>query len=110
MGFGWVDAATVEARNVEEVPIIDAPSEPETVSPLPVPEGAPSATAIEFVNVRTGPGTGFPVLGVAQPGSTAEVDRSQPGCPVVAGAHPHNRYSQRIGMGFRILGDHSKHK
>ena len=78
MGYGWVDAASVTAQNVEEVPVIDAPSEPEVVSPLPVPEGSPSATAIEFVNVRTGPSTAFPVLGVAQPGSTAEVTgRSQ---------------------------------
>ena len=78
VGYGWVDAASVTAQNVEEVPSSDAPSEPEMVSPLPVPEGSPSATAIEFVNVRTGPSTAFPVLGVAQPGSTAEVTgRSQ---------------------------------
>ncbi len=39
----------------------------------PPPSGAPAATAIEFVNVRTGPGTTYPVLGVASPGASAEV-------------------------------------
>ena len=29
---------------------------------------------------------------------------------MVAGAHPHNRYTQWVGLGFRILGDHPKHE
>ncbi len=48
------------------------PMPPEVVVPTPLP-GLPSATALEAVNVRTGPGTVYPSYGVAAPGMQAEV-------------------------------------
>ena len=41
--------------------------------PAPPPTGAPTATTIDYVNVRSGPGTSYPVLVVAPPGATGEV-------------------------------------
>jgi uncharacterized protein YraI len=72
-GYGWVDAQYTQAQNVEDVQTIASPQVPETVAPTSPPEGVPAATAIEFVNVRTGPGTNYPVLGVASPGAAAAV-------------------------------------
>jgi uncharacterized protein YraI len=72
-GYGWVDAQYTQANNVENVQTIQNPSTYATVPPAPPPSGAPSATAVDYVNVRTGPGTNYPVLGVASPGATGEV-------------------------------------
>ena len=72
-GFGWVMAEYTTASNVEGIQTIQNPDTFSNVPPAPPPSGAPAATAIEFVNVRTGPGTTYPVLGVASPGASAEV-------------------------------------
>ncbi len=48
------------------------PAPPEVIVPTPLP-GSPSATALEPVNVRSGPGTNYPSYGVAAPGTQAEV-------------------------------------
>jgi uncharacterized protein YraI len=72
-GYGWVDAAYTTSSNTEDVPVIENPDTPEAVTPPPPAEGLPAAMAVEYVNVRTGPGTNYPVLGVAAPGAAAEV-------------------------------------
>jgi uncharacterized protein YraI len=72
-GHGWVMAEYTTASNVEGIQTIKNPETFSNVPTAPPPAGAPSATAIEFVNVRTGPGTTYPVLGVAAPGASAEV-------------------------------------
>jgi uncharacterized protein YraI len=79
-GYGWVAAAYVQASNVTDVPVIKAPAAP-APQPLPPPAaGTPTVTAIEFVNVRSGPGTNYPAYGVAAPGASAEVTgKSQDG-------------------------------
>ncbi len=47
--------------------------QPPTTGVVPPPDpGVPSVTTTTYVNVRSGPGTLYPVLFVAQPGSTAE--------------------------------------
>jgi uncharacterized protein YraI len=74
-GFAWVQASLVQATNVENAPVIAAPVAPPVSAPLPPPTdtGAPMATATTAVNVRTGPSTDYPVLGVAQTGQSAEI-------------------------------------
>ena len=73
IGYGWVSSAYVQAQNVESVPTVAAPVASNPVPP-PAPEaGAPVATATDYVNIRSGPGTNYPVLGVAAPGASAEI-------------------------------------
>jgi len=72
-GYGWVMAQYTVATNVENVQTIATPAAPQTVTAPAPPAGVPSAIAIEYVNVRTGPGTNYPVLGVAPPGASSEV-------------------------------------
>ncbi len=72
-GYGWVDAQYVQASNVDDVQVIATPQQAATASlPAPAP-GAATATALDFINVRSGPGTNYLVYGVAPPGATAEV-------------------------------------
>jgi len=72
-GYGWVMAQYTSASNTQDVPVIANPPTQEAVTPPAPPAGVPAAMAIEYVNVRTGPGTNYPVLGVAAPGAAAEV-------------------------------------
>jgi uncharacterized protein YraI len=74
-GFAWVQASLVQAANVENAPVIAAPVVPPSSAPPPPPTdtGAPTATATTAVNIRSGPSTDYPVLGVAQAGATAEI-------------------------------------
>lgn len=72
-GYGWVMAQYTQASNVESVQTIQNPDTYAIVPPAPPPSGVPAAMAVEYVNVRTGPGTNYPVLGVASPGASAEV-------------------------------------
>jgi uncharacterized protein YraI len=74
VGFGWVAATLVDEENIPENPIvIKATEPPQYVAPPPPAEGAPTATATDYVNVRSGPGTNYPVLFVAAPGATGEI-------------------------------------
>jgi uncharacterized protein YraI len=74
VGHGWVAASLVDEENIPENPtVIKAPVEPEYIVPPPPAEGAPAATAADFVNVRSGPGTNYPALFVAAPGATGEI-------------------------------------
>lgn len=72
-GHGWVEAQYTQATNADQVPAVASPEAVEAVSPPPPAEGAPSATTLDYVNVRSGPGTNFPVLVVAPPGASGEV-------------------------------------
>jgi uncharacterized protein YraI len=72
-GYGWVMAQYTQASNVADVQTIQNPDTPPSVQPAPPPADGPSATAVDYVNVRTGPGTNYSVLGVASPGASAEV-------------------------------------
>jgi hypothetical protein len=72
-GYGWVMAQYTEAKNVEGIQVIETPPSPATEAPPPPPTGGPTATTIDFVNVRSGPGTNYAVLVVAPPGSSGEV-------------------------------------
>ncbi len=73
-GYGWVMAQYISASNTQGVPVIASPTPAATVPPPPPPPaGAPVATAVDYVNVRTGPGTSYPILGVASPGMSSEV-------------------------------------
>lgn len=72
-GHGWVMAEYTQATNTESLLTIASPPSPTPVPPPPPPAGVPVATATDNLNVRQGPGTNFPVLFVAPPGSSAEV-------------------------------------
>jgi len=72
-GYGWVMAQYTQASNVEGVQVIKMPPAPVSAPPPAPPAGAPVATAVEPVNVRSGPGTNFPVLVVAPAGTSGEV-------------------------------------
>ena len=49
-----------------------------TVVP-PTPEaGVPTVTSTDYLNVRSGPGTNYPVYGVVPPGSSAEASGISP--------------------------------
>ena len=75
-GYGWVDANYVTEKNTEDVPVIATPPTGETAPvptpPADLPEDAATVTASNYLNVRTGPGTNYPVLGVVAPGTTGE--------------------------------------
>ena len=72
-GYGWVAASAVQASNVEGVPTLASPPPPTISTPVTPPEGVASATAIDYVNLRSGPGSCFPVYAVAPPGASGEV-------------------------------------
>lgn len=72
-GYGWVSAAFVQASNVESVPVVAAPDQSEPVTLPPAPSAGATATAIDYVNLRSGPGTNYYIYGVAAPGATGEV-------------------------------------
>lgn len=73
VGFGWVAGEWVTAANTDGVPVVKSPA-PQTPATIPPPApGVPTATAIDFVNIRSGPGTTYTVYGVAAPGATSEV-------------------------------------
>ena len=72
-GFAWVQASLVQAKNTGDVPVVAAPAAPAgTVLPPPA-SNMPTATATTAVNLRSGPSTDYPVLGVAQAGQTTEI-------------------------------------
>lgn len=73
VGYGWVMAQYVQAANTTDVQIIQNPTTYTTAPPVPPASGAPSATTTDYVNVRSGPGTNYPVLFVAPPSTTGEV-------------------------------------
>ncbi len=75
-GHGWVQSSLVETENVDlnDLTVVAAPELPQRVAPPEIAPGDPKATAVEYVNVRTGPGTKYPAIGVGQPGASAGVN------------------------------------
>ena len=66
----WLgDGAVHPGQQCREVQTIQNPDTYTVVPPAPPPSGGPTATAVEYVNVRTGPGTNYPVSGRSPPGS-----------------------------------------
>jgi uncharacterized protein YraI len=72
-GYGWVAESTVQATNTEKVAVIAAPPAPEVAEPIAPPEGAPTATAVDYVNVRSGPGSCYVPYVIAPPGASGEI-------------------------------------
>jgi uncharacterized protein YraI len=72
-GYGWAEAAYTQASNTDAVTVIATPEAPPTVVVAPPPAGSPTATAIDYVNLRSGPGTNYLIYGVVAPGATGEV-------------------------------------
>lgn len=74
-GHGWVRTSLVETENVDldDLTVVKEPVQPERVEPPEPAPGDPQATAIDYVNVRTGPSTLYPIVAVALPGGNAGV-------------------------------------
>lgn len=71
-GQGWVSAQYIQATDADNVPVIPTPPLEEIDIPNPQP-GAPTAEALEAINVRSGPGTSYPSYGIAPKGMLLEV-------------------------------------
>jgi uncharacterized protein YraI len=72
-GYAWAAIAYLQASNIESVPVVAAPEAVPPAAVEPPPAGAPTATAIDYVYLRSGPGTNYLILGTAAPGATGEV-------------------------------------
>jgi len=74
-GNGWIAAAFVSTSNTDSVPVVAVTGASGTlppsmvVPPPPVP-GAPLITTTDYVNMRAGPGTNYPVIGYAAAGAS----------------------------------------
>jgi uncharacterized protein YraI len=73
VGYGWVSAQYVQTANTASVQTIQNPDTYTVATPPPPASGAATGTATEYLNIRSGPGTNYPVLVVAPPGSTGEI-------------------------------------
>ena len=72
-GMGWVSCEYVHIDGGENAPIVPPPPMP-PIEDIPTPpDGTATATALEYVNVRSGPGTHYDVYFVAAKGATGEV-------------------------------------
>ena len=80
VGYGWVSVDWVSTSNTSGVPVLPAPAPPPVVTPEPPATGAPTAVAMDYINVRSGPGEQYESYGVAPPGASAEIlGKSQDG-------------------------------
>ena len=73
VGFGWIAIQYAQASNTSNVQTIQNPESYDVVTPDPPEAGAPTVTTTDYVNVRTGPGTHYPVLAVAPPAISGDV-------------------------------------
>jgi uncharacterized protein YraI len=73
VGYGWVSAQYVTTANTANVQTIQNPDTYTVATPPPPASGGATGTATEYLNIRSGPGTNYPVLVVAPPGSTGEI-------------------------------------
>ena len=73
VGYGWVSAQYVTTANTTNVQTIQNPDTYTVATPPPPASGAATGTATEYLNIRSGPGTNYPVLVAAPPGSTGEI-------------------------------------
>jgi uncharacterized protein YraI len=71
-GQGWVSAEFTQATDADNVPVVPAPPLEEITIPTPQP-GAPSAEALDAINVRSGPDTTYASYGIAPKGMRFEV-------------------------------------
>ncbi len=81
--IGWLYAPFVVASNAEAVPVANAtpvPSGPESLptTAVQVEPGAPAVTFEGVINVRTGPGTLYPVIGGSSTGQQFAVTGKNP--------------------------------
>jgi uncharacterized protein YgiM (DUF1202 family) len=73
-GHGWVQKEFVSVENVpENLAIIKTPPVPQAGELPPPDTTGPYAVAADYINVRSGPGTNYAVLGVAAPGASSTV-------------------------------------
>jgi uncharacterized protein YraI len=74
-GQGWVSGDYVRVENAENVPVFQPPAPPPEINPpTPIPdEGQPIATALDYINVRSGPGFEYEIYGVGAKGAQALV-------------------------------------
>ena len=73
-GYGWVLKEFVTTENLDDaLAVIKTPPVP-TTGQLPPPDpNGPYAVAVDYINVRSGPGMNYPVIGVAAPDAAGEV-------------------------------------
>jgi len=70
---GWISLDYVVPQDVDEIPIIEL-SDKNGILIIPTPRAnSPKATAVTMVNIRSGPGLQFAVLGRLEPGQSAEI-------------------------------------
>jgi uncharacterized protein YraI len=72
-GYAWAALAYLQASNIEAVPVVASPEQAPPATVAPPPAGAATVTAIDYVNLRSGPGTNYLLLGTAAPGAVGEV-------------------------------------
>jgi uncharacterized protein YraI len=72
-GQGWVSAQYVSAENTDGLPVIPSPEEPPIVDVPPPDPNGPRATALDAINVRSGPGINYASYGIAPKGSQGTV-------------------------------------
>ena len=75
-GFGWVSRVNTVDENVpnlQDIPVIEAPPLPPAAAIPAPPAGTASGVTMTAVNLRSGPGTNYPVLAVAPMGAVGEI-------------------------------------
>ncbi len=73
-GHGWVQKEFVTTENVgDDLAVIKTPPLPETGQLPPPDTNGPYAVATDYINVRSGPGTNYIVLGYAAPSASGEI-------------------------------------
>lgn len=72
-GQAWVSAEYVNAENTADVPVIPSPEQPPNVEIPPPDPNAPRGTALDAINIRSGPGTNYPSYGIAPKGAQGEI-------------------------------------
>ena len=72
-------------------------------SVTPPPAGSAYAVTTDYVNVRTGPGTNYPVLGVAAPGASAAITGKSSDGAWWQVQDPDSVFRERLWLGFGQL-------
>lgn len=83
--FSLMDASAVPTETVTATPVTPTTPEP-GASPTPTPEaptatpqpGTPQLTTVTDLNIRSGPGTGYPILGLLRANQSAEITGVSP--------------------------------
>lgn len=72
-GQAWVSGEYVRAENTDGVPVIPSPEQPPNVEVPPPDPNAPRGTALDAINIRSGPGTNYASYGIAPKGAQGEI-------------------------------------